>query len=610
MKKALFIIAAILLDTLLFAGPVSREKALQVADKVFRSMPETKGAAPALQIVWDGEFEQTKGNVDPAFYVVTREGGGFVIVAGNDDVQPVLGFSFENPFVVEGMPAHVRAWMEQIKAYVRSGVAPTPEVKEKWGDFVETKSALPINYITDEFDGYSRTGKWGQDAPLNQFAPVVDGQQGQAVTGCVPLALAEIMAWFGNQNRASGEGTVEGYSYYVDYGGDAQGKNTISEHQLETVYNWEALNSCKENTDFNSVIGTNAAHLIYDIGTILQVKYNDAKAPGAGTGGNLEYLDRLTTMLYYNKGARELYSSNYSSGKWLSMLIEEIRKHPVYCSGLGHAFVADGYATYAGDQVIHYNLGWWGSCNGYYYVFNLNTDAGGSFATLTALFDFYPDPQGTSKGCIELSFLPDDGYGNYGGLGNVEQSGSNTTLSFNNIMNSGSVDFTGDLALFKVGKSGNKESNPLWERSLSQVLYGGVLPARYFFDCDIEISTPSNLSFGDKYVLYYRVDTNSEYRPVVNERGDKVLSEAAVYPTAFIKTKASYSVGGAFVFELTNHDYKYGNDSTTWTVTDPDGVESTYSQDDYQCQLNKAGEYKIAVSTEEETIVTYITVAQ
>lgn len=616
MKKALFIIAAILLDTLLFAGPVSREKALQVADKVFRSMPETKGAAPALQIVWDGEFEQTKGNVDPAFYVVTREGGGFVIVAGNDDVQPVLGFSFENPFVVEGMPAHVRAWMEQIKSYVRSGVAPTPEVKEKWGDFVETKSVLPGPF-TNEFTA-SRTGEWGQYDPFNYFAPTIPGQQEQAVTGCVPLALAEIMAWFGSNNKDAGEGMVEGYSYPVAYGGDDKGEHSIDAHSLGTVYSWEALKSCNSREDFYTnyptmtALGMNVAQLIFDIGTILQVKYNDYY--GAGTGGNLTYLDRLATMLYYNKGARELRRSNYSSGRWLSMLIEEISKHPVYCSGGAHAYVADGYATYAGDLVIHYNLGWDGDCNGYYQADLLNTD-NGFYETTSALFDFYPDKKGTSEVRKELSFFYYDGEG---GLGSVEQSGSKTTFIFYNIMNSGAVDFTGDLALFKVNKSGSKDDNPLWESNLSQLLYGGVLPPPdnyiYSFNCDVEISTPSNLSFGDKYVLYYRFDSNMEYRPVVNERKDKVLSEAAVYPTAFIQTQASYKKGDYFVFELTNNGYKYGYSS--WTVTDPSGNVNTYSQDDYHVLLDKAGEYKIAVLTElpdtyeVETIVTYITVSE
>jgi hypothetical protein len=609
MKKALFIIAAILLDTLLFAGPVSREKALQVADKVFRSMPETKGAAPALQIVWDGEFEQTKGNVDPAFYVVTREGGGFVIVAGNDDVQPVLGFSFENPFVVEGMPAHVRAWMEQIKAYVRSGVAPTPEVKEKWEDFVETKSALPGPF-TDEYE-YSRTGEWGQGAPFNYYAPTITDQQEQAVTGCVPLALAEIMAWFGAQNKDAGEGTVEGYTYTVDYGGDAQHKHTIPAHSLGTVYSWEALQNCMEASDFDTALGRNAAQLIYDIGTILQVHYNDANNPGEGTAGNLEYLNRLTTMLYYTKWARERNSWTYSSRRWLSMMIEEIGKHPVFCSGGGHAYVADGYATYAGDQVIHYNLGWFGYCNGYYYIDNLNTEAG-TYTAISALFDFEPDPEEVSAGAeAELSFFYEEG--DVSGLTNEGYSGPYTLIGIKNLTNTGYVDFSGDVALFIVDRNGNRGTDPLY----AVMDFGSnPFPVGYGVSTNtpMYIQTPSNLSFGDRYVLFYRVDDSSEYRPVVSERKDKVMTEIAIYPTAFIQTQASYSVGDYFVFELNNNDYKYGYSS--WTVTDPAGNVKTYSQDDYHVLLDKAGEYKIAVSTElpdtyeVETIVTFITVSE
>jgi hypothetical protein len=73
-------------------------------------------------------------------------------------------------------------------------------------------------------------------------------------------------------------------------------------------------------------------------------------------------------------------------------------------------------------------------------------------------------------------------------------------------------------------------------------------------------------------------------------------------------------VGDYFVFELNNNDYKYGYSS--WKVTDPAGNVRTYGQDDYRIQLDTAGEYKIAVSTElpdtyeVETIVTYITVSE
>jgi hypothetical protein len=92
------------------------------------------------------------------------------------------------------------------------------------------------------------------------------------------------------------------------------------------------------------------------------------------------------------------------------------------------------------------------------------------------------------------------------------------------------------------------------------------------------------------------------------------MTEIAIYPTAFIQTQASYSVGDYFVLELNNNDYKYGYSS--WTVTDPAGNVKTYSQDDYHVLLDKAGEYKIAVSTElpdtyeVETIVTFITVSE
>ena len=137
MKKVFILTILALASAMAYAGPVSKEKALQVASKVFAAEPATKAAVGSdkLTVVWDGEFEKTKGATDPAFYVVAREKGGFVIVAGNDNVQPVLGFSFENPFKVEGMPDNVRWWMEQIKAYSRSARTSSPEIRQRWGAF-------------------------------------------------------------------------------------------------------------------------------------------------------------------------------------------------------------------------------------------------------------------------------------------------------------------------------------------------------------------------------------------------------------------------------------------------------------------------------------------
>ncbi len=216
MKRTISILFMMLLGCALYAGPVTPEKALQVARSVFASAPGTKAAgASNLQIVWDGEFEPaTKSAQDPAFYVVSRPQGGFVMVAGSDNVQPVLAFSFENDFVVEGMPEHVRAWMEQYKRYVRHASTATVGIQEQWAVFEETKATVaPIT--TGFIDPYtaSHTNEWNQTNPANFYCPDVEGQTQTSVCGCTALATAEVMAWFGNLNKTLTDYTIPSYTY-------------------------------------------------------------------------------------------------------------------------------------------------------------------------------------------------------------------------------------------------------------------------------------------------------------------------------------------------------------------------------------------------------------
>lgn len=595
----------ILLATTLFANPVSREKALRVAEKVFNSSPATKGAIQSnLKIVWDGEFEQTKGVMDPAFYVVAREGNGFVIVAGNDNVQPVLGFSFDSPFKTEGMPEHVRAWMGQMKSYVQSAVKPLPGVREKWADLAETKSALSGTF-EDEYTA-SRTLCWDQSEPFNYYAPTVTGQSSQAVTGCVPLAIAEIMTWHWANNPAKGTGTVEEYTYTPDFGCASY---TIPAHTLGTVYDWSGFKACNTWEDFYTAyptmtdLGKNVAQLIYDIGTILQVEYNNSKTgEGSGTGGNLALLNRLVTMMSYNKGAYTANRTSFTVAKWEQKFINEITLRPVYYSGMGHAYVADGYATYSGDTVVHFNLGWGGHCNGYYYYDYVNTDEG-EYTGSTALFDFYPDPLGTSEFITELSFFYNPST-ETGGL--VEQESEYpgyTRFDYSNLKNSGSTQFDGFTAIFRVNKDGTKDATPLYEENWSSTDFQ---PGWYFSGYNF-FSTPSDLTFGDKYIMFYKKDASSEYIPVRYEVDGNVSPEIPVFPAAFIKTAASYNVGDYFVFELTNNNYRYGD--STWKVTNPAGVTTNYTMNDWRVKLTTAGEYKIEASTpSKEKIVVYITV--
>ncbi|MBQ4022126.1 MAG: Spi family protease inhibitor, partial [Bacteroidales bacterium] len=78
------------------AGPVSADRALEVAKKAL-PQPATK-ASGDLKLIWNGENAATKAAGQPAFYVFGRDAGGFVIIAGDDNVQPVLAISETNEF--------------------------------------------------------------------------------------------------------------------------------------------------------------------------------------------------------------------------------------------------------------------------------------------------------------------------------------------------------------------------------------------------------------------------------------------------------------------------------------------------------------------------------
>lgn len=644
MKKILSILSMLLLGCALYAGPVTPEKALQVARRVFEAAPATKATDPsALQIVWDGEFEPvTKSAQDPDFYVVSRSGGGFVMVAGNDNVQPVLAFSFENDFPVEGMPDHVRSWMQQYKDYIRSVASATPEVQEQWESFEETKAntAKPYEGVTNEFL-LSRTNLWNQTNPANFYCPDVDGQSRTSVCGCVALAVAEIMAWFGTQN-SSFEGTVPGYSYMSDN----KITVTVPEHNLYSGgYNWDEIktlaatdpfdfyrqvvgfdeatkrsallyygaNKNNPNTGSPNVLtplGKQIGHLAYDIGTLLEAEYNSSDSENGfyGTGAITAYIpERVAPVMGYNKNARFLSKDDYPGGQWEIMMKEEVSKRPVLYTGSGnggHAYVADGYATYQGKPCFHFNMGWGGSYNGYYNLIHQDD----FYTDHCAIFDFYPSAESVA--------LPEMGYTRFNyTVGGMEYlSGYNTkTLSFKlrNLYNIGSGPFAGDLYFVQESISGEHRSSMLF-RSVSLESNHGW-PWGYAANGPYDVNVSSAV-LGDRIVAYYKESGKEEMLPFAYDLYTSGLTALPVFPAAAIQKASSYHVNDTFVFAITNNSYRHLYSS--WKVTAPDGSFKVYALDDYYCPLTSAGEYKIEATiydpsnstVELEKLVTYITV--
>ena len=94
------------------ARPVDEATARTVASHFFASQYNFPSESLRPQIAYAASPLRDGKGTTPSFYVVNFNNDGFVIVAGDDRVQPILAFSDEGAFVAENMPEHIRFFLD------------------------------------------------------------------------------------------------------------------------------------------------------------------------------------------------------------------------------------------------------------------------------------------------------------------------------------------------------------------------------------------------------------------------------------------------------------------------------------------------------------------
>ena len=619
MKKGLLLLAfaAFLGSASLQAAPVSSNQALDIAKRIFTTFPSTKAGTGEVRLIWDGEFNDVaiKVSVKPAFYVISRDGGGWVIIAGDDNVQPILGISETGSFATDGMPENVKWWMTLIKEYVRATRSQSPEIRRQWSKLTDTKSAVPQELISEEFLD-SRTPKWQQSEPFNLKAPTLEHQADQAIAGCLPIAMAEILTWFGYPVQGTGDLASYSYNYYGD---DHSGpyRHTITGYTLSTVYDWASIQplttvtACRRASD---EVKDNLAQLVYDCGVMLGAKFKSNKGGGT-TASDARVIKEFGEHMGYNKAARLELASDYSPSDWIYMLKAQVTNHPVLYCGIApieggndssHAYVVDGFANNNGEVVFHFNFGWNGFCDGYYSAFSQETFGYAYNTNLRAVFDFYPNPDSEYHSWLEAFY--DDGSNSYPGYypGVRALLGSNDSYILTvSVRNRGAVSYSGDVKFAVKKKDGTIQDIDVPVEAITNL--GSRSVTRRTIS---NVSIPS-ISFGDNVIFLYK--DGNDWIQLQAPLGSS-MTEWPLMPAAFIATEETYHVGDYFTFALKNNNYLY--DGSLWTITDPDGVVTeSLPQSDCEFQLTKAGTYTIKVDAKTkndsavvESIVTRITV--
>jgi len=409
---------ALLAVMLAMADSVTPERALSMAQAFMSGGKATFCASEDVSLKLAYQAHSLEGK--PDYYVFNRgNGGGYIVVTGDDRTLPVWGYSTNGSFDYESMPDNAKWWFSEYQRqlqYLR--------------DHPEAKPRQPIT-LSRSVDALIKT-KWDQYQPYNAMCPVapdslgvgldyyatIDGDEipiyyfHKACTGCVATALAQIMNYYkwpqvGTGNK-SYESTVESFT---SIGSNEEQERTVrlSADFSKSSYQWSKMKNLYRSTmeggniffwylDNNgqwikdSESGWAVSKLMSDVGIAVEMDYG---APGRG--GSYSHIGYAKAAMenYFQYSAELKWRDDEEStyvvdGSWDQRLREEIDDgKPIYYRGTddaagGHAFVLDGYDN---EGRFHVNWGWSGKHNDvYYYSYLLNPDSYNFKTNQAALF--------------------------------------------------------------------------------------------------------------------------------------------------------------------------------------------------------------------------------
>ena len=315
-------------------------------------------------------------------YIFNAE-SGFVVMAADDCVQPILGYSLTGRFVAENMPDNVRSWLQgyndEIQFAIDGKMIANSEITKLWKELVEGQAKA--GKATAVVDPLVQT-QWDQNGVYyysggqihifelyNNLCPYDYTAGERTVTGCVATAMAQIMKYWGYPSQGIGS-----HSYTPSTRPDL---GVQSANFGETTYQWadmpNKLSMTSNSTQINAV-----ATLMYHCGVSVDMMYDISDNGGSGAyAEDIPYA--LNHYFNYKATANIKYKNSYSTNVWISMLKTELDAgRPLQYSGSGtggHAFICDGYDN---SNNFHFNWGWSGANDGYYALTNLNPGSGGS----------------------------------------------------------------------------------------------------------------------------------------------------------------------------------------------------------------------------------------
>ena len=450
----------------------------------------------------------TLGN--DSYYVFNNDAGGFVIIAGDDAVAPVLGYTSTGAFdannLPEGLKDLLKSYEQQIAALGKNYKANTTSTRA-------------------EFTGEKllNTAKWNQGAPFNKYTP------NNYVTGCVATAGAIVMKHHGYPAKGVGS-----HSYTWN------GQNLTA--SFEHDYDW--ANMPVRYTGDNDAAFDGVARLMSDLGIAVNMQY--------ANGGSASALEDLVTALKkyfgYSKYARHLKIEDLGAEAWNGRLRAEIdANRPVLYAASdanvgGHSFVIDGYK----DESFSVNWGWGGYCDGFYRVGALNPEVDGTpqgdqyNSSQAAVFALQPSDG--KEVLSNLRFIKVDGYLETMNMNVTDvKAGKNLTLYLLPLQSYGENSYTGKIAI--ALKNAKGEIREVFAETGIKELEHGYYIDQYLLGgvCTVDAQE------GDYLAIVSKEEGTDEYLEILGSDFEKVILPATGFQPRTFEVKAELGKGAEFI---------------------------------------------------------------
>lgn len=447
----------------------------------------------------------TTASRSDAYYVFNNDAGGFVIIAGDDAVTPVLGYTSTGSFDAENLPDGLK---DLLKSYER-------QIAALGDNYVANQTATRAGFTGENL---LNTAEWNQMAPFNKYTP------NNYVTGCVATAGAIVMKHHGYPAKGTGS-----HSYTWN------GKTLTA--NFEHDYDWASMPAAKYDGT-NDAAFDGVARLMADLGVAVEMQYNK---DGSGA-----YIGNLVTALQkyygYSKLSHLMAIEDVGAEAWNGRLREEIdANRPVLYAASdpargGHAFVIDGYK----DESFSVNWGWGGYCDGFYKIGALNPESVGKptgdkyNVGQSAVFGMQPS-DGTEK-VSGMGFLTNVGELQMLNMNITDvKKGQNGVIFSAPIGNTGDQPYTGEAAVALMNAKGEMREIV----SSSSQTFNNLSRGSYYPSLSFSFVSTVDAEPGDYLAIVAKEKGSSEYIELYNQNFERLRLPATGYvPRTYeIRTK-------------------------------------------------------------------------